>query len=260
MSEVRPKKYLGQHFLKDQNIAEKIASSLTGHMGYVNVLEIGPGTGILTKYLINENYHCRFIEIDKESVLFLKNKYPQIASDIIQDNFLKYSLQDLFKERFAIIGNFPYNISSQIFFKVLDYRDKIPEVVGMIQKEVADRLSADPGNKTYGKLTVLLKTYYDIEYLFTVGPQVFKPPPKVNSAVIRLKRNNRGQIPCNEAFYFQMVKQSFQNRRKTLRNALKGINLPSEIISDPILGKRAEQLNVDEFIVLCQTIERHWNK
>jgi len=260
MQYVRPKKSLGQHFLKDQNIARKIVESLTMFTGYSKVVEIGPGTGVLTKSLIEKGVYSWFVEIDRDSVKYLKDTYPQISSRIIEDDFLKLSIPDHFPERFGLIGNFPYNISSQIFFKVLDNRNRIPEVVGMVQKEVAERLSAQSGNKTYGKLTVLLKTYYDIEYLFTVEPHVFIPPPKVKSAVIRLKRNNTAEIPCDEKFYFQLVKQSFQNRRKTLRNALKAINLPEEIKSDPLLNKRAEQLDVCDFIELCQKIKQHWSK
>ncbi|MFC2126075.1 16S rRNA (adenine(1518)-N(6)/adenine(1519)-N(6))-dimethyltransferase RsmA [Bacteroidota bacterium] len=260
MYNIKPKKYLGQHFLKDHNIARKIAASLTGHTGYHTVIEIGPGTGVLTRYLIEQDFDFWFIEIDNESVSYLQKTYPQISSHIIKDDFLKLLLEKHFKEKFAVIGNFPYNISSQIFFKILDYRHQIPEVVGMVQKEVAERLAANPGNKTYGKLTVLLKTYYDIEYLFTVEPHVFHPQPKVRSGVIRLKRNNTKQIPCDEQFYFQMVKQSFQNRRKTLRNALKAINLPEEIRSDPLLDKRAEQLDVSNFVELCQKIKKHWTR
>lgn len=260
MQKVRPKKFLGQHFLKDHNIARKIVDSLTLHTGYSRVIEIGPGTGVLTKFLIDRDLDCWFVEIDRDSVSYLQDTYPQISSRIIQDDFLKLSLADYFTENTGLIGNFPYNISSQIFFKVLDNRHFIPEVVGMVQKEVAERLSAPPGNKTYGKLTVLLRTYYDIEYLFTVEPHVFNPPPKVKSAVIRLKRNNTKEIPCDEKFYFQLVKQSFQNRRKTLRNALKAINLPEEIKSDPLLSKRAEQLDVCDFVELCQNIKQHWSK
>ena len=260
MYNVKPKKYLGQHFLKDQNIARKIASSLSGHLGYETVVEVGPGTGMLTRFLLDMDFDCWFIEIDNESVNYLQKTYPHISSQIIKDNFLKLSLSNYFTENFAVIGNFPYNISSQIFFKILDYRNQIPEIVGMVQKEVAERLSAQPGNKTYGKLTVLLKTFYDIEYLFTVEPHVFSPPPKVRSGVIRLKRNNTNKIPCDESFYFRVVKQSFQNRRKTLRNALKAINLPEEIKDYPLLDKRAEQLDVWDFIELCQKIEKHWTR
>lgn len=253
---VRPKKFLGQHFLKDQNIAEKIALSLTGHTGYHQVLEVGPGTGVLTQFLLNQAaYSTTVIEVDDESVAYLQKHYPDLA--ILHHNFLKFNLS-LLPQPLAIIGNFPYNISSQIFFKVLDHRQIIPEVVGMLQKEVADRICSPPGNKTYGILSVLLQAYYTIEYLFTVEPHVFHPPPKVRSAVIRLKRNEIKQLDCDERLFRRVVKQGFQNRRKTLRNALKPLNLPESVRQSSTLNLRAEQLSVKDFVKLTQQIEQAW--
>ena len=251
---VRPKKALGQHFLHEQHTAQKIVDGLTGYGNYSKVLEIGPGMGVLTQYLLqNNSYAVEVIEIDTESVAYLQHHYPQLAGKIHNQDFLKQSLTQLMgEEPFAIIGNLPYNISSQIFFKILEYKNQIPEVVGMIQKEVAVRLAAGPGSKTYGILSVLLQTYYSIEYLFTVPPGAFTPPPKVQSGVIRLKRNNRIELPCNEASFFKLVKQAFNNRRKTLRNALKPLNLPDTMLEMPMLQQRAEQLSVDDFIFLTQ--------
>ena len=253
---VRPKKFLGQHFLKDQNIAENIALSLTRHTGYQQVLEVGPGTGVLTQFLLKQSmYETTVIEVDDESVAYLKKHYPDLA--ILHQDFLKFNLS-LLPQPLAIIGNFPYNISSQIFFKVLDHRQIIPEVVGMLQKEVADRICSPPGNKTYGILSVLLQAYYTIEYLFTVEPHVFHPPPKVRSAVIRLKRNEIKQLDCDERLFRRVVKQGFQNRRKTLRNALKPLNLPESVRQSSTLNLRAEQLSVKDFVKLTQQIEQAW--
>ncbi|MFN3404090.1 MAG: 16S rRNA (adenine(1518)-N(6)/adenine(1519)-N(6))-dimethyltransferase RsmA [Cytophagaceae bacterium] len=255
MDKVRAKKFLGQHFLVDLNIAEKIAGSLSGYRNYTKILEVGPGMGVLTKFLLDGPYDVSVIEIDKESVEYLNKHYPKLNNKIFSADFLKF---DLSKEEFnniGLIGNFPYNISSQIFFKVLENKDRIPEVVGMIQKEVAERIASKEGNKTYGILSVLLQAFYDIEYLFTVHEHVFKPAPKVKSAVIRLKRNNRERLPCNEKFFFTLVKQGFNNRRKTLRNALKPLNLPAEIQNHHFLDKRAEQLSVEDFIAFAKEIE-----
>ena len=254
MTYVRPKKHLGQHFLKDLNIAEKIATALTGHGAYQEVLEIGPGTGVLTQYLMQGSHQVHLIDVDQESVNYLKEHFDQLGERIMHGDFLKKDLSELLASPFAIIGNFPYNISSQIFFKILDYRDKVPEVVCMIQKEVADRLVSPPGNKTYGILSVLLQAYYNMEYLFTVPPHVFNPPPKVNSAVIRLQRNEIKQLDCDEKLFRIIVKQGFQNRRKTLRNALKTINLPEQIRKESILSARAEQLSVEQFVELTHLI------
>ncbi|MEM9831799.1 MAG: 16S rRNA (adenine(1518)-N(6)/adenine(1519)-N(6))-dimethyltransferase RsmA [Bacteroidota bacterium] len=256
MARVRPKKFLGQHFLRDQQIAQKIVDSLSQHGNYQHLLEVGPGTGVLTQFLIQQSaYQTTVIEVDDESVAYLKDKYPSLT--ILHQDFLKTDLSVL-PAPLAIIGNFPYNISSQIFFKVLDHHNAVPEVVGMIQKEVADRICSPPGNKTYGILSVLLQAYYDIEYLFTVEPGVFHPPPKVRSAVIRLKRNTIQQLSCNETLFRRVVKQGFQNRRKTLRNALKPLNLPEIIRQLPMLNLRAEQLSVVDFVRLSQQIESSW--
>jgi 16S rRNA (adenine1518-N6/adenine1519-N6)-dimethyltransferase len=251
MDKVKAKKHLGQHFLRDLNIAQKIAQSLTTHNNYREVLEIGPGMGVLTQYLIkDERFHTKVVDIDQESIEYLKKHFNLPDSDVVWGDFLKVDLNDWYNEPFAVIGNFPYNISSQIYFKILEFRDLIPESVGMIQKEVAERLAAKHGNKTYGILSVLLQAFYDIEYLFTVHEHVFQPAPKVKSAVIRLKRNNRSSMPCNEEDFFKTVKAGFNNRRKTLRNALKTLNLQNFDGSHPLFDKRAEQLTVEDFIQL----------
>ncbi len=254
---VRPKKHLGQHFLKEPAIAEKIVNSLTNHGEYAQVLEIGPGTGVLTQFLVRKDYQLTVVEIDTESVTYLRENYKEDQFRIISGDFLK--MEDGLPEApFAIIGNFPYNISSQIFFKLLKIRNQVPEVVGMLQKEVAERISSPPGSKVYGILSVLLQAYYDIEYLFTVEPGSFNPPPKVNSGVIRLKRNTTQSLDCNEELFTKLVKQGFQNRRKTLRNALKSLNLPASIIGESILDKRAEQLSVQDFVKLTKDVEEGW--
>jgi 16S rRNA (adenine1518-N6/adenine1519-N6)-dimethyltransferase len=249
---VRPKKFLGQHFLNDQSIAQRIVESLAVR-AEDPVLEIGPGTGVLTKFLIEKGQNLRVIEIDRDSVAFLKKHYPSL--DIVEGDFLELDLHQIYPAHFSIIGNFPYNISSQIFFKVLEHRDQVDQVVCMLQKEVADRLAASHGNKTYGILSVLLQAYYDIKSLFKVNPGVFNPPPKVMSAVIRLERNQRQALGCDEKLFVVVVKQGFNNRRKTLRNALKNLNLAAEISALPIMDKRAEQLSVEDFIHLTRLIE-----
>lgn len=252
---VRPKKSLGQHFLKDENIARNIVGALALERPDAKVIEIGPGTGVLTKYLSQINdIDLRLIEIDRESVAYLKKTYPHLQTQIIEADFLELDLDQVFPESFAIIGNFPYNISSQIFFKVLDHRDKVSQVVGMLQKEVAERIAAPPGSKTYGILSVLLQAFYDIELLFKVPPGVFFPPPKVMSAVIRLKRNKVSKLDCDEIQFRKIVKQAFQMRRKTLRNALKSLNLSASVSVLPLLDKRAEQLTVEDFISLTKLI------
>lgn len=249
--EVRAKKFLGQHFLKDENIARQIAESLTGQT--THVLEIGPGMGVLTKYLhANESLDFHAIEIDSESVVYLHEHYPQLH--VIEGDFLALNLAELFSEPFAVIGNFPYNISSQILFKVFDNRNQIPEVVGMFQKEVAERVAAKPGSKTYGILSVLLSAFYDIEYLFTVHEHVFNPPPKVKSAVIRLKRNAVTTLDCDEALFTRVVKIGFNQRRKTLRNALKQLGMGLDNVPEELLGKRAEQLSVAEFVTITNSL------
>jgi 16S rRNA (adenine1518-N6/adenine1519-N6)-dimethyltransferase len=258
MSAVKPKKHLGQHFLKDKNIAQRIVELLTLHGGYQKVLEIGPGMGVLTDFLIQHpEYETYLIDIDKESIEYLNKHYPMLEGRIIEGDFLKIWLEPILgKEPIAIIGNFPYNISSQIFFKVLENRRQVTEVVCMLQKEVAERIASPPGSKVYGILSVLLQAFYDIKYQFKVDEHVFNPPPRVKSAVISLKRNNREKLDCNEKFFFSVVKQGFNNRRKTLRNALKPIGLPEVMLTDAILDKRAEQLSVDDFIALTARIEQ----
>lgn len=243
---------MGQHFLKDQNIARKITESLLPHTR--EVLEIGPGMGVLTQYLFQHpDYRITALDIDTESVEYLHREFPEHRERILLGDFLKLPVDRLFDQPFSIIGNFPYNISSQIFFRVLENRDRIPQVVCMIQKEVAERISAPHGNKTYGILSVLLQAFYTIEYLFTVNEQVFDPPPRVKSAVIRLIRNQRQSLPCSESFFFQVVKTGFNQRRKTLRNSLR-LLLPEGFMSDK-LPLRPEQLDVADFIDLTCEIE-----
>ncbi len=251
MQKVRAKKSLGQHFLNDKNIAQKIADSLVRDK-LKAIVEIGPGMGVLTQFLMNETVPFHAIEIDRESVDYLKKEYHD-KEFVVSGDFLKLDLSD-FGEPLGIIGNFPYNISSQILFKVLDYKDRVEEVVCMLQKEVAERIASIHGNKTYGILSVLLQAYYNIEYLFTVHEHSFNPPPKVKSAVIRLKRNERRVLPCDEKLFKRVIKQSFNQRRKTLRNSLKNICLDLDSSAE-IFNKRPEQLSVEEFISLTQLIE-----
>lgn len=253
--EVRAKKHLGQHFLTDENVAEKIAKTLS-FSGYNNVLEIGPGMGVLTKFLLREDAEVHVIEIDTESVEYLQENYAELQERIHQQDFLKYNLQEVFKEEaFAVIGNFPYNISTQIVFKVLEMKEQIPEFSGMFQKEVAQRICEKQGSKTYGILSVLVQAFYEAEYLFTVPPSVFNPPPKVDSGVLRLTRKEDFSIACDEKLFFRVVKTAFQQRRKTLRNSLKTFNLPDNIREDTIFGRRPEQLGYQEFINLTLKIQ-----
>ena len=254
MSKVRAKKHLGQHFLKDLGIARDIAHSLSLN-NYSKLLEVGPGMGVLTQFLIPLDTETFVIEIDKESVSYLKKHYPELDNHLIEGDFLKLPLQEIFKEPIAIIGNFPYNISSQILFKAIDHKDLIPEIVGMFQKEVAERVVSPPGSKKYGIISVLLQCYYDAEYLFTVDETVFDPPPKVKSAVIRLKRNDRDKLDCDEKKFIQVVKTAFSQRRKTLRNALKSLNLVDENTASQYLSLRAEQLSVEDFMNLTSCFE-----
>lgn len=255
MTTVRAKKNLGQHFLNDKNIAREIVESLQAS-GTNKVLEIGPGMGVLTQFLLqNEAYETSVVEIDRESVDYLEKHYPQLKERIISADFLRLNLNNHFQEPFAIIGNFPYNISSQIFFKVLEYRNQIPEVVGMLQKEVAERLAEPPGSKTYGILSVFLQAYYNIEYLFTVHENVFTPPPKVKSGVIRLTRNERTQLDCDEKLFTSIVKMAFNQRRKTMRNSLKSMITSEELKANPIFDKRPEQLSVAEFEQIARMIK-----
>ncbi len=256
MHEVRPKKFLGQHFLKDHNIAKKIVGALNTVAENETILEIGPGTGVLTKYLIQkENRNIVLIEIDRESIAYLNKHYSTNHIKIIEGDFLKLDLMNVTKDEISIIGNFPYNISSQIFFRVIDQRKQVKEVVCMIQKEVADRICSPHGNKIYGILSVLIGAYYRTEMLFKVSPGVFIPPPKVDSAVIRLTRKPQSNLDCDEELFKKIVKQGFQNRRKTLRNALKPILLPTDLTADLIFDKRAEQLSIDDFIKLTKKIQ-----
>ncbi|GAB3225341.1 16S rRNA (adenine(1518)-N(6)/adenine(1519)-N(6))-dimethyltransferase RsmA [Algoriphagus aestuariicola] len=256
MEKVKPKKHLGQHFLTDLSIAERIAQAVKGHGGVNQVLEIGPGMGVLTDFLLKNPQELYLIDIDKESIAYLHQKYPQLGDRIIEGDYLKYNSSTLLPDKYAIAGNFPYNISSQIFFKVLEEKNRVTEVVCMLQKEVAERIASPKGNKDYGILSVLLQAWYDIEYLFTVPPGVFNPPPKVNSGVIRLTRNAVEKLDCDERLFFKVVKGGFSTRRKTLRNALKSFELSEEFRSNPILDKRAEQLDVADFVFLTQQIEK----
>ena len=251
---VKAKKHLGQHFLKDENIAKKIADSLSEE-NYDTVLEIGPGMGVLTKYLLQKNYTTYVIEIDKESVEYLQVHYLNLADRIISENFLKINLVDYFQDQsVAIIGNFPYNISTQIVFKTLANKHQIPELCGMFQKEVAQRITQKAGSKIYGILSVLTQAFYDVEYLFTVPPTVFDPPPKVDSGVIRLIRKKDYTLPVDEQLFYKVVKTAFNQRRKTLRNSLKSFNLSDKLREDTIFAERPEQLSVKEFINLTQKI------
>ena len=254
MQQVRAKKHLGQHFLRDKEIARRIAESLSLCEG-TRVLEIGPGTGVLTQYLLeNPQINLTAVEIDRESVAYLASHYPQLK--VIEGDFLKMDLQDIYPDKFSIIGNFPYNISSQIFFKVLDNRHRVPEVVCMIQKEVAERIASRPGNKTYGILSVLMQAFYTTDYLFTVHEHVFDPPPKVKSAVIRFTRNEVQKLDCDEKLFRTVVKTAFNQRRKTLRNSLKPlVEKENPMFADPLFDKRPEQLDVQSFIELTNRVE-----
>ena len=253
MNRVKPKKHLGQHFLTDQEIAKRIVFSLENVKKYP-VLEVGPGTGVLTNYLVEGKYKLLLSEVDFESIEYLLVNLPIEQEQFVGD-FLKINLSEYSNEKINVIGNFPYNISSQIFFKILDFKDHVDECVGMLQKEVAERLSSKEGNKTYGILSVLLQVFYEVEYLFTVGRDVFNPPPKVESGVIRLKRNKRVELDVDFKHFKKVVKMAFSTRRKTLRNALKPLNLPEDIRQKEMLSKRAEQLSVDDFIQLAKLVK-----
>lgn len=257
MHGVRPKKFLGQHFLRDENIARKIVESLSSYRPDASIVEIGPGTGVLSHLLLEQNFkELLLVELDRDSISYLKKTITDTRVKIIEGDYLKLDIAGQIARVFSVIGNFPYNISSQLFFKFIETRNQVDEIVCMIQKEVADRICAPHGNKTYGILSVLLGAYFDIEMLFKVPPGVFDPPPKVMSAVIRLKRNNRKQLPCDETLFTKIVKQGFQNRRKTLRNALKPIFLPQDLVQEPEFSLRAEQLSVVDFIELTTKIEQ----
>lgn len=281
---VRPKKALGQHFLTDLSVAQKIADALVVELETVGgatseasavtngntdaampVLEIGPGMGVLSQYLLErEDIDLKMIEIDRESVDYLLTHFPKASGRVIEGDFLKMNLSYFFPGTFAVIGNFPYNISSQIFFRIIDHKDSIPQVVCMIQKEVAERIAEQPGSKTYGILSVLLQAWYDIEYLFTVGEGAFNPPPKVKSAVIRLRRNSRTKLGCDEKLFKTIVKTGFNQRRKTLRNSLKPLiadkaareawtpEQSTDFLSNPVFELRPERLSVEDFIALTK--------
>ena len=258
MKEVTAKKRLGQHFLTDLSIAKRIADTVDVCPG-IPVLEVGPGMGVLTRFLLDKPHPLKVVEIDEESVTYLCNNLPQLQEEnIIPDDFLKMHLDRLFSgEQFMLTGNYPYNISSQIFFKMLDYKEFIPYCSGMIQKEVGERLAAAPGSKAYGILSILIQIWYDVEYLFTVSETVFSPPPKVKSAVVRMRRNNREKLECDEALLTRIVKATFNQRRKKLRNSIQNIvGKESPILSDAILDKRPEQLSIEEFIELTKKVQR----
>ncbi|MDR1985291.1 MAG: 16S rRNA (adenine(1518)-N(6)/adenine(1519)-N(6))-dimethyltransferase RsmA [Prevotellaceae bacterium] len=250
---VRPKKSLGQHFLHDKQIAERIVQSVVADTKLL--LEIGAGTGVLTEFLLEKDVDFKAVEIDRESVAFLRKTFPYIKNKIIEGDFLKLNVHDIFDKPFSIIGNLPYNISSQIFFKILDEKNHIPEVVCMIQKEVAERIAEKPGSKTYGILSVLIQAFYDVEYLFTVHENAFTPPPKVKSAVIRLTRNSVQHLDCNETLFKRTVKATFNQRRKTIKNSLKLITGDKLIPENRFLSLRPERLSVSDFVELTNFVE-----
>ncbi len=275
MKLVKPKKFLGQHFLKDLDIAKAIADTVDACPN-LPVLEVGPGMGVMTQFLMPKDRLIKVVEIDFESVAYLRKNFPALEENIIEDDFLKMHLDRTFGgESFVLTGNYPYNISSQIFFKMLENKGLIPCCTGMIQKEVAERITAKPGNKTYGILSVLIQAWYDVEYLFTVHENVFNPPPKVKSAVIRMTRNNVENLGCDEVLFKQVVKTTFNQRRKTLRNSIRPIfananqhreqsGLPAmdftDFLAQDIFNKRPEQLSVEEFIMLTNSVEKELNK
>ena len=256
MGLVKPKKFLGQHFLKDLSIAKDIADTVDECHG-LPILEVGPGMGVLTQFLMEKGREVKVVELDFESVAYLRENFPALEGNIIEDDFLKLKLEKLFDGRpFVLTGNYPYNISSQIFFKMLDYKDLIPCCTGMIQKEVAERIAAGPGSKTYGILSILIQAWYKVEYLFTVHEHVFNPPPKVKSAVIRMTRNETKELGCNERLFKLIVKTTFNQRRKTLRNSISSIlEKGNPLSNDPVFNKRPEQLSVQEFIELTNRVE-----
>ena len=255
MSSVRAKKHLGQHFLNDKNAAQRIVDALQPSLGYKQVLEVGPGMGVLSDFLLqNQNYETFMIDVDEESIEFLNDKYPQLKSNLIHGDFLELDFKKHFENKLAIIGNFPYNISSQILFKILEERNRVVEMVGMFQKEVAERCVAKPGGKEYGILSVFLQAYYEVSYLFTVKAGAFSPPPKVLSGVMRMVRNQRESLDCDEKLFWRVVKAGFNQRRKTLRNSLSGI-IPKDKMSDnPLYELRAERLTVEDFKNLTNEI------
>jgi 16S rRNA (adenine1518-N6/adenine1519-N6)-dimethyltransferase len=252
---VTPKKHLGQHFLTNVGVAQKIADSITGHNNYKVLLEIGPGTGALTKHLLPFNQFDLWLsEIDNESVVYLNQTYPELSNKILNSDFLKLDLTAQFNQPVGIIGNFPYNISSQILFRVFDQKNLVPEVVGMFQKEVAQRIASGPGTKDYGILSVLLQAYYKIEYLFSVSEGSFNPPPKVKSGVIRLRSNDVTELECGEREFVNVVKTTFNQRRKTIRNSAKSLLQPASTTQHELFDRRPETLSVDEFVTLTKLI------
>lgn len=260
MKSVKPKKFLGQHFLKDLQVAQDIANTVDA-CPELPILEVGPGMGVLTQFLMTKERPLKVVELDFESVAYLRENFPALGNNIIEQDFLKMDLAQLFEGKpFVLTGNYPYNISSQIFFKMLDYKDLIPCCTGMIQKEVAERMAAGPGSKTYGILSVLIQAWYRVEYLFTVHEHVFNPPPKVKSAVIRMTRNETQELGCNEKLFKQIVKTTFNQRRKALRNSISPIlDKTNPLMADPIFNKRPEQLSVQEFIDLTNRVEQALN-
>lgn len=259
MRAVKPKKFLGQHFLKDLDIAKRIADTLDDFKD-VPMIEIGPGMGVLTQYLL-EKGDLTVVELDHESVPYLEEHFPELKGKIVEADVLNLNWTDIYPDQFCVIGNYPYNISSQIFFKVLEYKNHIPCCSGMLQKEVAERLASKPGNKAYGILSVLLQVWYDVEYLFTVSETVFDPPPKVKSGVIRLTRNDRQTLGCDEKLFKTVVKTGFNQRRKTLRNSIKPLlGKDCEAYADPIFDKRPEQLSVEEFERLTNIVRDYMTR
>ncbi len=252
---MKAKKSYGQHFLNNEDISSRIADSLTENGAFKKVLEIGPGKGMLTKYLLEKPYELLVVEADRDMVQYLNQHYPQLKEQIIPADFLKVPLEEFFPdESFGLIGNFPYNISSQILFKMLDYKEQIPEMVGMFQKEVAERVVADPGSKVYGVISVLIQAWYEGEYLFTVDKSNFTPPPQVQSGVIRLKRKDKKELGCDEKLFKSIVKQTFSQRRKMLRNTMKSFLKGNPILEDPFFTKRPEKVSVEEFVQLTNWV------
>ncbi|MBR4380112.1 MAG: 16S rRNA (adenine(1518)-N(6)/adenine(1519)-N(6))-dimethyltransferase RsmA [Bacteroidaceae bacterium] len=260
MRQVRPKKFLGQHFLTDLGIAKDIADTIDA-CPTLPVLEVGPGMGVLTQFLLQKERSLKVVELDRESIAYLHANFPTLEGNIIEGDFLKMDLQQVFGgQPFVLTGNYPYNISSQIFFKMLDNKNLIPCCTGMIQKEVAERMAAGPGSKTYGILSVLMQAWYSVEYLFTVHEHVFNPPPKVKSAVIRMTRNDTQELGCDETLFKQVVKTTFNQRRKTLRNSIKPIVGPDcPLLTDELFNRRPEQLSVAEFISLTNRVKEYVN-
>lgn len=260
MNSVRPKKFLGQHFLKDLKIAQDIADTVD-FIPNLPVLEVGPGMGVLTQFLMQKERPLKVIDLDSESIVYLEEAFPELKGDIIEGDFLNMELSTLFNNNpFVLTGNYPYNISSQIFFKLLDYKELIPMCTGMIQKEMAERIASKPGKKAYGIISVLIQAWYDVEYLFTVSEKVFNPPPKVKSGVIRMVRNNKTNIGCDEKLFKSVVKTTFNQRRKTLRNSIKPIlGKDSKISQLDIFMKRPEQLSVEEFVYITNLVAKELN-